>query len=270
MDSVLTLWGAVSRFSSLAAPLRSVGHLLHALKVFASWSLGVFGCFLGIGKNSTVLDEAASLSSVSFVVALTGLLDCAVSSSFLILSARYGKHIRMDSATTIWTRLGSAVDDRMDPMRQAVLCTEGGHGRMLVLREVGTRGRTMHFYSDARAGKLRQMGSAEAVFYDPELQWQIRARGLLTASGQGSQVDAAWEKLKAHGRENYRGRLAPGSVVSAAEDCARLAEHDGRMYFVRLTLCVAHLDALRLREKRRMQAIAHGSDDGWKEQWVQL
>ncbi len=178
----------------------------------------------------------------------------------------------MDPVTRVWQRLAEAVAAaaQPDPMRHVVLCTEGGHGRVVVLREVNTTEHLLHFFSDVRAAKLQQLGNTEAVVYDPEQQLQVRARGILAASESGPEVDLAWAKLGSHSRKNYRGLLAPGSKVSAAEKCAQLAEHDGRIHFCRLTLRVHQLDALWLQELQRYRVSAKKSDGGWDGAWVQL
>ena len=176
----------------------------------------------------------------------------------------------MDFLPTIWHRLTGALTNRADPMRNVVLCTADGHGRTVVLREIEAKAQSLHFYSDARAHKVEQLGEAEIVAYDPTSQWQLRARGTLTASGTGPAVDAAWATLGAHSRENYRGHLAPGSPVPTSAECARLAHHDGRANFVRLTLQVMHWDVLWLREKRRAQARALALGQAWEERWLQM
>lgn len=176
----------------------------------------------------------------------------------------------MDWLSTIWQRLADAVSNRSDPMRHVVLCTAGGHGRVVVLREVDNKALALHIYSDARASKVEQVGNAEIVAYDHESQLQVRARGTLVASKTGSGVDGAWDGLGPHSRENYRGYLAPGCQVPTIADCARLADQDGRANFARLTLQVGHWDVLWLREKRRAQARMLQPNGVWERRWVQM
>ena len=83
----------------------------------------------------------------------------------------------------IWQRLAKAVDDRPDPWRLPVLCTQGLNGpsaRTMVMRSADAEGRVLTAQTDIRSTKIpgfRKDPRVAWLFFDPAKQEQVRATG---------------------------------------------------------------------------------------------
>lgn len=173
-------------------------------------------------------------------------------------------------AHELWQALASAAAGRAPALRQFVLCTSTGgtaDGRVVILRHVHVERAAVTFYSDRRAAKMAQLQTpAAAVFWDPQEQLQVRLWGQASEVTEADRVDAYWQQVGPHGRQNYRALRTPGSVVASAELCDQLDESSGRDNFAVVQLLATRLDALWLARGQRLQMERAGE----KARWVQV
>jgi pyridoxamine 5'-phosphate oxidase len=133
---------------------------------------------------------------------------------------------RLDSLpeveAAIWRELALAAGEKSHPWRLMILCTAGPEGwpdgRAVVLRELQAEARTLVFFSDARAAKLRQVaddGRAVLVLWSSPLGWQLRLRVRLTVETSGLAVSSRWARLKmSPAAQDYLSPLPPGSDLA--------------------------------------------------------
>ena len=88
---------------------------------------------------------------------------------------------------------------------------------MVVLRGVDTLARAFHLYTDSRSPKVAELDdnpSAALTFWSKRLGWQLRVSALATVQRSGSEVDAAWAKMRqSRAAGDYVSLLAPGEVL---------------------------------------------------------
>lgn len=184
---------------------------------------------------------------------------------------------RLDSLAAIdaavWSELVAAVRDRGHAWRTPVLATVDAtadgpvaDARTVVVREVDVDRRVLTFYSDARAGKLRQLrahpvGTLSA--WSPALGWQFRARVRLEAETDGLSVSSRWTRLKlTPAAHDYLSVLPPGSPLADTWQGAR----GSRAHFAVVTAQVLSLDWTELHEAghRRARFAPEGAS------WLQV
>jgi pyridoxamine 5'-phosphate oxidase len=120
----------------------------------------------------------------------------------------------------VWRQLALAVHDKAHAWRTPVLATRDGESvdaRTVVLREVRSDERQVLFYTDPRAGKVRQLlvqPQAVLVLWSPALAWQLRLRVNLTLQTQGLDVTSRWARVKmSPSAQDYLSPLPPGAVL---------------------------------------------------------
>ncbi|XVJ68608.1 MAG: pyridoxamine 5'-phosphate oxidase [Rhizobacter sp.] len=118
----------------------------------------------------------------------------------------------------VWRELALAVRDKNNPWRTPVLATRDGEAvdaRTVVLREVNADQRQVLFYTDPRAGKVRQLlaqPEAVLVLWSPQLGWQLRARVALTVQTSGLDVTSRWARVKlSPASQDYLSPHPPGA-----------------------------------------------------------
>jgi pyridoxamine 5'-phosphate oxidase len=121
----------------------------------------------------------------------------------------------------VWRELALAVSDKTHAWRTPVLATRDGESvdaRTVVLREVRSEEHQVLFYTDPRAGKVRQLlvqPQAVLVLWSPVLSWQLRLRVDLTLQTQGLDVTSRWARVKmSPAAQDYLSPLAPGAVLA--------------------------------------------------------
>ena len=114
--------------------------------------------------------------------------------------------------------LTSAVDTRGASFRLFSLVTWDGeypHSRTVVLRNYQADVRALVLYSDSRAQKIWQIEQHPQVaclFYDPELQVQLRFTGIGKISSTSNEVDKIWKEMPAGAKKMYTAPRIPGSL----------------------------------------------------------
>jgi pyridoxamine 5'-phosphate oxidase len=126
-----------------------------------------------------------------------------------------------DIRRRIWLELQRAPHDRHHEWRTPLLSSVDQQAqpqaRMVVLRGVDTLSRTFHIYTDSRSPKVAELDdnpSAALTFWSKRLGWQLRVSALATVQRSGSEVDAAWAKMRqSRAAGDYVSLLAPGEVL---------------------------------------------------------
>jgi hypothetical protein len=167
----------------------------------------------------------------------------------------------------IWRELATAAREKTHPWRLMILCTAGAEGwpdgRAVVLRELQAESRTLVFFSDARAAKLRQTGEdgrAVLVLWSSALGWQLRLRVRLTVETSGLAVSSRWARLKmSPAAQDYLSPLPPGSDMPSRTAAA--PARSTREHFAVVSALVESIDWLELHAEghRRARLDAQGA-----------
>lgn len=174
-----------------------------------------------------------------------------------------------DIEAAIWRELGAAVGDAGHGWRTPVLATARGDlpdARTVVLREADAEARRIVVYSDARAGKIAQLGAqplAVLVFWSAGLGWQLRMKASVTVETEGIAVTSRWARVKlSRNARDYLSAIAPGSPLPPEGSLP--AAHE-RANFAVLEAEVQAIDWLELHREGHRRA-AFDVDGG---QWLQ-
>lgn len=188
---------------------------------------------------------------------------------------------------TIWEELARAVRVKPDaapeapphPWRQAVLASQSADGpqaRTVVLRDLRHEPRELVFYSDARAGKVRELRAdprVQLVCWSPALGWQLRLQGRAQVETDGLDVTARWAAIR-HRRaaQDYLAPLPPGAPLDAPAYAAGLQSEPRmdddpkvpRHHFAVVYLSISSLDWLELHpEGHRRARFEAGAPARW-------
>ena len=122
-----------------------------------------------------------------------------------------------------WTELQRAVDDRSSGWRLPVLATAEASAcrqRVVVLRAVDARPRTLFAHTDVRSAKvesIRQQSLVSWLFYDVRLQSQLQLQGTATIHTDDETADRFWQSEPESSLRGYLAPHAPGVVSSTAD-----------------------------------------------------
>jgi pyridoxamine 5'-phosphate oxidase len=156
----------------------------------------------------------------------------------------------------LWRELQAAPCDKQHPWRAPVLATTDGHvgdARTVILREVSAEHSTLLIYTDARAGKVAQIGAhphGTLVMWSPVLGWQLRLRVHLQTVTDGLELSSRWARLKlSPAAQDYLSPRAPGTPLAHALD-TRVE----RAHFALLEASVLSIDWLELHAQGHRRA----------------
>jgi hypothetical protein len=114
----------------------------------------------------------------------------------------------------------AGAESRHAAAHHPVVATIGADGspsqRVMILRHVGWRERSLRFHTDARSTKLDDLANnsaASVLIYDPEPKIQLRLSGSAIVHWEGAAADAAWRQSTNFARRCYLAEHAPGMVV---------------------------------------------------------
>ena len=173
--------------------------------------------------------------------------------------------------TALWQELSRAAHDKHHEWRTPVLATVDGDAadaRTVVLREVLADDKTLHVFSDARAGKLAQLQAhpvGTLVMWSRRLSWQLRLRVQLSAQTEGLAVASRWARLKlSPAAQDYLSPLQPGLALETPDvqvPPATAAPAAERGHFALLQARVLAADWLELHREghRRARFDAEGA-----------
>ncbi len=88
----------------------------------------------------------------------------------------------------------------------------------MVLRGADRAAGVLKFHTDARSGKVEQLGTQPRVawlFYDPESKLQVRTEGSARVIREAQGATLAWQGLSELSKRTYCGPQAPGSMAEA-------------------------------------------------------
>ena len=132
----------------------------------------------------------------------------------------------------IWSELQTACSDKQHAWRTPALATIDANGypcvRTVVLRAVDAASQQMIIYTDRRSPKvldLLRCKHAEIVFWNPALNWQLRAKAEIDVQTQGNLLDQAWENIKnSSAATDYLRNQLPGAVINHANDTSQTSQ----------------------------------------------
>lgn len=173
-----------------------------------------------------------------------------------------------------WQALAAAVVDPNSPFRWPVVATVGLNGpsaRLMVLRSVDRKARTLSFYTDRRAKKVGEVIADPRVAitgYDPEARLQLRFYGMGNLR-TGSAVADRWHAIGDSGRRAYATIQAPGSRLDAAGSGlpGEIAHADGEANFAVFEVTVTQFEWLELASSGHRRARYEYLDEVWAGCW---
>lgn len=119
-----------------------------------------------------------------------------------------------------WGLVGAGITNRNSPAHYPTVGTVDETGtpqlRIMILRDLSRKDRTLRFHTDARSIKvdqLRQNAAASVLIYDPSAKVQIRLSGKAQLSFQDETADAAWSGSTPFARRCYMAEAAPGTAL---------------------------------------------------------
>ena len=120
-----------------------------------------------------------------------------------------------------WKLVEAGVTDRHSPAHMPTVGTVDEDGapqlRIMVLREVSRKSRTLRFHTDARSKKAAQLqhGACTSILiYDPAAKAQIRLSGHASVVSEGGVADLAWSSSTPFARRCYMAEAAPGTTIA--------------------------------------------------------
>ena len=170
----------------------------------------------------------------------------------------------------IWQELAQAARDRSHAWRTLVLAThhpdDGTQARTVILREVEAYRQELVIYTDARAGKAREIAAeprASLVMWWPERGWQLRIKARLELHTQGLAVTSRWATLQHHrAAQDYLAPLAPGQTLPAGGH-AQPAAGERLHHFAVIIAQVHSLDWLGLSPGGHARAVFDAQGPRW-------
>lgn len=173
-----------------------------------------------------------------------------------------------------WQRLEQAAVDPDSALRWPVVATVGNNGpsaRLMVLRSVDRKARTLAFYTDRRAAKVDEIAADSRVAitgYDPAMRLQLRLHGtgkLLT----GNDVAARWRAIGDSGRQAYATTQPPGSRLEAPGSGLppEIVPADSEAHFAVFEVAVSRLEWLFLASSGHRRARYDYESGAWVGSW---
>lgn len=173
-----------------------------------------------------------------------------------------------DVEAALWQQLAAAAADNAHPWRTPVLATVDGDAadaRTVVLREVDVRQRQFLFYTDERAGKVRQLLNhpiGTMVMWSPTLGWQLRCKVRLAIEMSGLAASSRWARIKlSPAAQDYLSPLPPGTPLDPLAPPTHGAVR--RDYFAVIDATVEAVDWLELHADGHRRAIFDGRGARW-------
>ena len=120
----------------------------------------------------------------------------------------------------IWNLLDLGLKNRNAPFHIPVfICGNDNKfdGRIIVLRGIDKKEKTIWFHSDIRSNKVKILkcnSKATFLFYDKSEKIQLRINGHAKINYQNAKTKKSWKKTVHMSRQCYLGDKAPGSYVS--------------------------------------------------------
>ncbi len=127
-----------------------------------------------------------------------------------------------DALETAWRQLTEGAKRSAAPFHLGVLATRGAEGpslRTVVLRAVFPDQRTLLCHTDARSGKLNEIGADNHVawlFYDAKLKVQLRLGGKARIHIDDALAKTQWERTRLSARRCYLATDSPGTPTKTA------------------------------------------------------
>ncbi|WP_128003267.1 pyridoxamine 5'-phosphate oxidase family protein [Piscinibacter defluvii] len=170
--------------------------------------------------------------------------------------------------SAVWRELAACATDKAHPWRTAVLATVDGEradARLVVIREVDARQKQLLFYTDERAGKVRQLLNrplGTMVMWSQPLGWQLRCRVRLAVEMSGLAASSRWARIKlSPAAQDYLSPLPPGAPLDAlAPPTHGTVKRD---YFAVIDATVDAVDWLELHAQGHRRAIFDGQGARW-------
>ncbi|MEZ4949735.1 MAG: pyridoxamine 5'-phosphate oxidase family protein [Saprospiraceae bacterium] len=141
-------------------------------------------------------------------------------------------------------------------------------GRVVVLRELD-KDMQFWFYTDSRSEKvkyLERMPVGNFLFYDQELQLQVRIMVKVSLHKEDDIANEIWAQMPARNRKDYGGEFAPGIHIENPE----AQSHDGKLGYHFCAICCSpfEVEILQLNPEGHLRAKYEKSTAGWTQQWI--
>ncbi len=192
----------------------------------------------------------------------------------------------LGSVQTSWkAMLQSGVSERTHPFKKPVLTTIGLLGepkaRIIILRDLDLDGRSIRLHTDARSGKVAEIGRNPNVilaFYDPAHEIQIQVSGTASVHQGDAYAEAAWKGAAPSSRRAYLAEIEPGTRLSGpasglpADVEGKVPSEDrlkqGRSNFAAVKVVFEQVDWLFLSPNGNRRARFTWQDENWAGAWL--
>ena len=168
----------------------------------------------------------------------------------------------------VWRELAACTKDRAHPWRTTVLATVDGEradARLVVIREVDARQKQILFYTDERAGKVRQLLNhpmGTLVMWSPALGWQLRCRVRLAVEMSGLAASSRWARIKlSPAAQDYLSPLPPGMPLDGQTPPTHGTVK--RDYFAVIDATIDSIDWLELHRDGHRRAVFDAQGARW-------
>ncbi len=127
-----------------------------------------------------------------------------------------------DVLETTWRQLTEGAKYSAAPFHLGVLATRGAEGpslRTVVLRAVFPEQRMLLCHTDARSGKLNEIGADNTIawlFYDAKIKVQLRLSGTARIHTDDALAKTQWERTRLSARCCYLTAYSPGTSIKSA------------------------------------------------------
>ena len=191
-----------------------------------------------------------------------------------------------DTLDLIWDALHQGATDRRHPFHLPTLATRGAsdypEARIVVLRRAERASRELICHTDARSGKVREIGADPRVtwlFYDAEMRHQFRVRAHAEVLTSGPLFEDAWARSNVSSRRCYLAPRAPSSESehptanlpdSHVDRNPTLEESEaGKVNFSVLRSEIISIERLHLAADGHRRVRFDFVDDDWTGVWIE-
>lgn len=174
----------------------------------------------------------------------------------------------------LWDTLENCTQCPGNPWRVPALatcCGEHAAARIVVLRSASRRTRTLEFHTDARSPKISQLETHPNLgwlFYDPQLQMQLRIQAKATLHRHDAIAAAAWKRVPPSSYLNYLAATPPGMALGSNPTPLNPAPLPHPAFAVVRTVA-EHLDWLWLHPQGHRRAHFRWQSHRWIGEWIQ-
>jgi pyridoxamine 5'-phosphate oxidase len=189
----------------------------------------------------------------------------------------------VDPHASIWSNLERATIDRRHGWRTFALGSQGidvgdtrsgPSMRMVVLREVDRKTRSLLVYTDSRSEKFAElsvMPFASVLFWNARANWQLRMHVQTSLVMEGADWALRWQQVQnSRAAVDYQSALRPGAPLHGFDQPNQrlgAAPDSSAHFFAMVRATVSTCDSLELRPEGHRRAVFNYLEG--TQQWVQ-